>query len=293
MKYQVKHVTSYKYQWKVSTSQTKAWLLPRNLPYQSCEEQSLVISPQPTDIQHHRDFFGNWASYFSLNTPHNSMVITASSIIERAAQPDSSELLETDVPWSKGQELLKQDPLYEVELSQFMYPSPYIVWNKAMLEYAAVSFNKNISLFECVHDLMHRIFTEFEFKAGFTTLNTPISTVMQERKGVCQDFSHLFLAMLRSFGVPARYVSGYLETLPPPGKKKLQGSDASHAWIAAYIPGRGWTDFDPTNDVLPGERHITLGWGRDYSDVPPVKGVIQSSGKHELTVAVDIIPMNP
>ncbi len=292
MKYKVKHVTTYEYQSKASTSQTKAWLLPRELPYQKCEEQELVVFPATSDIKHRKDFFGNWVSYFSLNTPHNQMVITSSSIIERSTQPSLNQQLTTDLPWRESLKELKKEPQFDVELSQFLLPSHYTQWTDEMVEYASTSFDENRSMLEAVSNLMSRIFHDFEFKSGFTTLNTPITEVMKERKGVCQDFSHLMLAMLRGMGLPARYMSGYLETLPPPGKEKLQGSDASHAWVSVYILGRGWVDFDPTNNMLPAERHITVGWGRDYGDVPPVKGVIQSSGSHRLSVAVDIIPMD-
>ena len=135
---------------------------------------------------------------------------------------------------------------------------------------------------------MHRIFSDFKFQSGFTTIATPLSVVMKERKGVCQDFAHVAIACIRSLGLPARYVSGYIETLPPPGMQKLAGVDASHAWFSVYIPGSGWVDFDPTNNIIPAERHITIGWGRDYADITPLRGVIMSSGSHELKVSVDV-----
>jgi transglutaminase-like putative cysteine protease len=146
-------------------------------------------------------------------------------------------------------------------------------------------------LYKCIEALCRKIYSEFDFVPDFTTVHTPIKDVLAAKKGVCQDFSHLAIACIRSFGFAARYVSGYLETLPPPGRPKLQGSDASHAWISVYIPDYGWCDFDPTNNIIPGERHIVTAWGRDYSDVPPLKGIIFSYGKHTLSVEVDVIPV--
>jgi len=154
--------------------------------------------------------------------------------------------------------------------------------------YAAQSFPTGKSLYECSRNLMNRIFADFKFESGFTTISTPLSLVMKERKGVCQDFAHLAIACIRSMGLPAKYVSGYIETIPPPGVKKLVGVDASHAWFSVYIPDSGWIDFDPTNNLIPADRHITIGWGRDYSDITPLKGVIMSSGRHELKVSVDV-----
>ncbi len=154
--------------------------------------------------------------------------------------------------------------------------------------YAERSFTSGKPLFEAVYDLVKRIYTDFTFTPGFTTVSTPLSVVMKERKGVCQDFAHLAISCIHSIGLPARYVSGYLETLAPAGKEKLIGVDASHAWIAVFIPGMGWVDFDPTNNQLATEQYITIGWGRDYFDIIPLKGVIMSSNPHELTVSVDV-----
>ena len=158
----------------------------------------------------------------------------------------------------------------------------------AIKEFAAISFTPNRPLFEAVYDLMQRIYAEFDFTPGFTTISTPLSTVMEERKGVCQDFAHLAIAGVHAMGLPARYVSGYLETMAAAGKEKLTGVDASHAWFSVFIPEMGWVDFDPTNNQLPTEQYITIGWGRDYFDIIPLKGVIMSGGTHELKVSVDV-----
>lgn len=171
---------------------------------------------------------------------------------------------------------------------EFLLPSPYIYTAEPFEKYARKSLRNDASLAEAVNDLMHRIFTEFEYDPHFTDTATPLSTVLQHKRGVCQDFAHLAIACLRSHGIAARYVSGYLETLPPPGEQKLEGSDASHAWFAVYLPHHGWIDYDSTNNLIPGDKHITLAWGRDYSDVSPLKGIIYGGGNHTLKVSVTV-----
>ncbi len=161
-------------------------------------------------------------------------------------------------------------------------------WDEGIVKYAAESFTPGRSVFEATEELTRRIYQDFEYKPGHTTIATPLYVVMQERKGVCQDFAHLAIACLRSVGLPARYVSGYIETFSPEGVEKLIGVDASHAWFSVYIPDMGWIDFDPTNNCLVSDQHITIGWGRDYADIAPLEGIILSSGSHELTVSVDV-----
>jgi transglutaminase-like putative cysteine protease len=174
------------------------------------------------------------------------------------------------------------------EIKQYLFETPMTTWNEEIVKYALQSFMTGKSVYEATGDLTHRIYRDFEYKPGHTTIATPLSVVMQERKGVCQDFAHLAIACLRSIGLPARYVSGYIETISPDGVEKLIGVDASHAWFSIFIPGMGWIDFDPTNNCLVSDRHITIGWGRDYADIAPLEGIILSSGSHELTVSVDV-----
>jgi len=183
--------------------------------------------------------------------------------------------------------LEKKEPRYNEE-RQFILETPMTRWNEAIREYALLSFKPESSLKEAVLNLMHRIYADFEFTPGFTTISTPLSTVMQQRKGVCQDFAHLAIACVRSVGLAARYVSGYIETISPEGQEKLVGTDASHAWFSLFIPSFGWLDLDPTNNLLPSIQHITIGWGRDYSDIAPLRGIIVSSGLHDLSVSVDV-----
>lgn len=187
--------------------------------------------------------------------------------------------------------LFQQDTALRIELLQFMLPSRFTQWNEDVIAFAHSCFPTDVTLYEGARSLCQKIFTEFEFKSGFSTINTPIETILREKKGVCQDFTHLAIACLRSLGLAAKYVSGYLETKPPPGKEKLQGTDASHAWLAVYIPDMGWIEFDPTNNLIPTDRHIRTGFGRDYSDIAPVKGIYFGAGDQKIKVEVDVLPL--
>jgi transglutaminase-like putative cysteine protease len=191
----------------------------------------------------------------------------------------------------ESREKFKTDTNLKIETFQYVLPSQFITWDEEIVAFAETCLLPNVTLFEAVLDLIKKIYTEFKFKSGATNVNTPIKTVLKERKGVCQDFSHLAIACLRSVGIPAKYVSGYIETLAPKGKPKLEGSDASHAWISVYIPEMGWCEFDPTNNMIPEQRHIITAYGRDFADVSPLKGIIFSSGEHKVKVEVDVIPL--
>ncbi|MEA5140344.1 transglutaminase family protein [Arcicella rigui] len=288
MKYKLTHQTKYKYFEPVNSYHSLVCLKPQTLTNQTCHEFSLKISPKPSEIVERKDFFGNTVHYFSIQSAHQELIVQAESIVETFSKNIRADY---SLSCRQAKEKIKRTHLLKVELLQYLLPSPFINWDAEIEDFAKDCFPENQSLYECVKALCHKIFTEFNFVSNFTSINTPIKTVLKERKGVCQDFSHLAIACLRSLGFPARYVSGYLETLPPPGKKKLQGSDASHAWISVFIPDIGWCEFDPTNDLVPQERHIITAYGRDYSDVPPLKGIIFSSGRHTLSVSVDVIPL--
>jgi transglutaminase-like putative cysteine protease len=236
------------------------------------------------------DFFGNSVHYFSIQVPHKELRVAAKSTIENIVS--GQELSYAEVyTCANAREAFLNDYQIKNEVMQYRLPSPFIQWDSEVEQFTRNCFAEEKSLFEAVRDLCSKIFHEFEFMPNYTTVHTPLKTILKEKKGVCQDFSHLAIAAIRSMGFAARYVSGYLETLPPPGKEKLKGSDASHAWISAYVPGIGWCDFDPTNNLIPRERHITTAWGRDYSDVPPLKGILFSSGQQKLTVEVDVLPV--
>jgi transglutaminase-like putative cysteine protease len=291
MKYKLIHKTEYKYTQAVNNYQSLLCLTPRTLPNQICEDFNITITPEPAQIVKRTDFYGNQTHYFSIHSPHKVLTVLTEGIVQRMPDIRGSLFMPSEVTCGSVRSRLATDRSFRIALLEYMLPSPIVKWDAGIADFAQDCFRDDLPLYECVRNLCHKIYTEFDFVPDFSTVNTPINEVLVARKGVCQDFSHLAIACIRSFGFAARYVSGYLETLPPPGKAKLQGSDASHAWISVYIPDFGWCDFDPTNDVVPGERHIVTAWGRDYSDVPPLKGIIFSYGKHSLKVEVDVIPL--
>lgn len=244
------------------------------------------ILPEPDTIDEYEDFFGNKVLYFSINREHLQLEVRVISEVNKDEDATTREVPSVTV--KEVLELLEQKELKYNEVRQYILETPMTRLNEAIHEYALRSFKPAISLKDAATDLIQRIYSDFEFRPGFTTISTPISKVMQQRKGVCQDFAHLAIACVRSIGLPARYVSGYIETIPPEGHEKLVGSDASHAWFSVYIPSFGWLDLDPTNNLLPSTQHITIGWGRDYSDIAPMRGIIISSGLHDLSVSVDV-----
>jgi transglutaminase-like putative cysteine protease len=291
MKYNLIHKTAYKYGQVVNNYHSLLCLTPRNLNNQVCRDFTIEITPEPSQIVKRVDFYGNTTHYFSLHSPHKSLTVLTKSIVERIGESTGSLFIPSEITCAAVRQRQLTDRSLKISLLEYLLPSPLVKWDQEITDFARDCFQENRPLYECVQILCRKIFTEFDFVPDFTTVHTPIKEVLTARKGVCQDFSHLAIACIRSFGFAARYVSGYLETLPPPGRPKLQGSDASHAWISVFIPDYGWCDFDPTNNMIPGERHIVTAWGRDYSDVPPLKGIIFSYGKHTLKVEVDVIPV--
>lgn len=289
MKYKLRHQTVYTYVNPVDNYQSVLCIAPLTLSTQICHNLNLIIEPQPTKVYTRKDFFGNTQHYFSIHESHKILKVVASSEIE--VLPKFSPIVST-ITCEEAQQKFQQDQKLKIEVLQYQLPSQFINWNDEIKAFALTCLHPSIPLFEGVSKLSAKIFNEFKFKSGFTSVNTPIETVLKERKGVCQDFSHLAIACLRSVGLAARYVSGYIETLPPKGKPKLQGSDASHAWISVYIPEMGWVEFDPTNNLIPSEKHIITAYGRDYADVAPLKGIIFSSGEHKVAVEVDVIREN-
>ena len=288
MRYRITHTTEFIYEARVGLCYNEARLLPRNLPQQEVLTAGLQIEPMPHDYYERFDYFGNRTAYFSIQQPHDQLLVTAQSEVETSAtilEEDSAHL-----SWEMAREQLRNLGSAEaVDALQFVLDSPSVVTNDLILNYALPSFLPGRSLVDAVHDLMQRIFHEFKYDPEFSTIATPLKDVLEHRSGVCQDFAHLAIGCLRSMGLAARYVSGYIETEPPPGEEKLVGADASHAWFSVYLPGFGWLDFDPTNNQLPGDRHMTVAWGRDFADVTPLKGVAFGSGEHELKVAVDVL----
>lgn len=291
MKYKLIHKTVYKYAEAVNNYHSLVCLTPRTMPDQLCLGFSIKITPEPTQINERVDYYGNTTHYFSLHSPHKTLTVLTTGIVERLTESTGSLFIPSSVTCAEARQRLAGDRSLKIALLEYTLPSPLVKWDADIRAFAADCFRDDMPLYDCISSLCRKIYTEFDFVPDFTTVNTPIKEVLATRKGVCQDFSHLAIACIRSFGFAVRYVSGYLETLPPPGKPKLQGSDASHAWISVFVPDYGWCDFDPTNNIVPGERHIVTAWGRDYSDVPPLKGIIFSYGKHTLSVEVDVIPI--
>ncbi|RKR15342.1 transglutaminase-like putative cysteine protease [Maribacter vaceletii] len=292
MNFLITHITEYSYNEEVVFCHNIATIKPRVSVGQKLLDYNIDISPNPSEFSERIDFFGNNITRFSIQEEHKKLSVTSkckiardyTSIKESFNSDDCVKVTLEDALLS-----LKTNNPNNFEAKQFILDSILIRNSKANIkEYALVSFKPNRSVFEATNELMQRIFTDFDFVSGFTNVSTPLDVVMDEKKGVCQDFAQIAIACIRSVGLPARYISGYIETLPPPGKPKLVGVDASHAWFAVFIPGFGWVDFDPTNNKIPENQHIVVGWGRDYYDVPPLKGVIYSSGSSKLKVSVDI-----
>jgi len=289
MNYKIVHKTEYIYFEPISLCHNMARLVPRSTSGQICKRSTVVIDPIPDVINEFEDFFGNKVIYFAIQREHKSLLVTVSSEIERIPDNNLQEI-ETygKVAWEEARMQLYQPRIDYIEARQYVPETSVTTFDAGITDYALQSFTPGRSIYDAIYNLMERIFKDFKFTPGFTTVATPISEVMKQRKGVCQDFAHVGIACLRSVGLPARYVSGYIETLPPPGVEKLVGVDASHAWFSVFIPNIGWVDFDPTNNTVPSYQHITIGWGRDYFDITPLKGVILSSGPHRLSVSVDV-----
>lgn len=289
MKYRIKHTTEYLYSDRVTHCYNLAHVIPRDSDRQRCLHSSVSINPNSAAVSRREDYFGNVAYHFEIQRPHKKMVITATSEVITSPQRTSVEL-DFGVSCAEARELLANGRSHELLLTrEFLLNSPMIKPFPGLRDYAAPIFEDDRPLLSAVNELTRKIFNDFEYSPEATTIATPLTDVFEHRKGVCQDFAHLQIACLRALGFPAKYVSGYLETLPPPGQEKLVGADASHAWLSVYSPTEGWIEFDPTNNCIAGEQHIITSWGRDFSDVTPLRGVIFGGGdESRLNVSVDV-----
>ncbi len=285
MLYKITHTTRYEYDEPASLCHNIALLKPRNTPEQICNKVHVHITPEPDVVNEYEDFFGNRVFYFAIQQEHKHLDVTVTSHVENTS---SATTQYPDRTWEETAQQLTGSTPANADLKQFVTETPMTTMDEETKKYALLSFTPGRSLVTACMDLTQRIFEEFLYSPGFSTIATPVKEIMKKKKGVCQDFAHLAIACVRSMGLAARYVSGYLETLPPEGEEKLVGADASHAWFSVFVPDTGWVDFDPTNNLMPGRQHITIGWGRDYADVTPLKGVILSGGNHTLTVSVDV-----
>ncbi|MEZ5385895.1 MAG: transglutaminase family protein [Prosthecobacter sp.] len=290
MKYRITHRTTYVYDEPVAVSHHAAHLRPRDTDTQRCLEFAITYDPRPDLTTEHTDSFGNRVACFSIQQLHTRFEITSRSLVSitPCLRPEPSQT----PPWEQVAAMFR-DPV-AVDLldpCQFVYRSPLLTPEPVLRDLAAPCFPKGRPVLSGAAALCSLIHREFAFDPKATSVSTPLDEVLEKKRGVCQDFAHLAIASLRSMGLPARYVSGYLRTRPPPGKPRLQGVDASHAWVSCFVPGFGWVDFDPTNDCFTTLDHITVSTGRDFSDVSPVRGIITGGGEHTVGVGVDVEPI--
>ena len=289
--YKINHRTTYKYAYPVSAGDHVACLKPRPSPHDRLLQNTLVITPTPTILTERFDYFGNLLSFFTIDEPHKELIVESCS--EVVVEPNIERTQASTLGWECSAKTLSKDQSLEaLEAYQFQFESPRIRLRADFAEYALQSFLPGRPMRESLLDLTSRIHTDFRFDSRVTTVRTPVEEVFKKRHGVCQDFAHLQIACLRSINVAARYVSGYLRTYSPPGRPRLVGADASHAWVSAYSRDLGWIDVDPTNNLAPTDGHVTVAWGRDYSDVSPLRGLILGGGSSALKVEVDMEPVN-
>ncbi len=292
MIYEIYHETSFEYGGYVTFSHNIARLKPKDTETQKLLDYKLVVSPTPYEESEFLDFFENTNKFISFKEAHKNLVLKAISKVERDEKHIRS-LIETyqnsTITYKETLERLKRQEKEDNNAKMYLFHTDLIpMANKEILEYVKDSFNTDRPLFESVFEFMGRIFEDFDFESGFSDVTTHIDLIFREKKGVCQDFAQFAISSLRTLGIPTRYVSGYIRTIPAEGQEKLFGTDASHAWFSVYIPDIGWVDFDPTNNKIPNEEYIILGFGRDYHDIAPLKGVVQSSGGSRLGVSVDV-----
>lgn len=289
--YRVTHDTQYQYQRAVSLSQQVLHMTPRSFAFQDCRSHHLHILPEPQDSIERLDYFGNATRYITISTPHDTLHVVGESTV--AVKPRLRlDQLSGSAPWENMRDSLSHsDRAPMLEPFHFLYESPHIAFSDALAAYAAPCFTPGRPLVEAVFDLTRSIYRDFEFDDSATSIATPLSELLALRRGVCQDFAHLMIGCLRTLGLACRYVSGYILTTPPAGQPRLVGADASHAWVSVYCGQPGWIDFDPTNQCLVQDEHITLSWGRDFSDVTPMRGIVLGGGEQELDVGVTVTPL--
>jgi transglutaminase-like putative cysteine protease len=300
------HETRYDYDEPVTTSHHEIHLTPRNHRGQRCLSHEILVEPSPVTMRDRLDYFKNQTRYFGIHESHRSLRIVAQSRVELAhdpkgigngaaiaGRPADIDEVSRQVSWEAVRDRVARDRSRDsLDAYSFVFDSPYIKAQPGLAELARRAFAPGRPLLEAATDLTRLIFTEFTYDPQATRVSTPLSEVLELRRGVCQDFAHLEIGCLRALGLPARYMSGYLLTSPPPGKPRLVGADASHAWIATYVPPHGWIEFDPANNLVQPEKHVVVAYGRDFGDVTPVRGVVMGGGTHRLRVSVDVAPID-
>ncbi|HEX3487522.1 MAG TPA: transglutaminase family protein [Micropepsaceae bacterium] len=290
MDYRVRHRTTYRYAQDVSYSHHIVHLSPRDTATQRVEDFTLTISPATAHRVRREDFFGNATEWLALNEPHAVIDIVAQSKVAAFDPPERDA--EASDSWEEVRARLEAADEDTHDIVQYVFDSPLTAFTVDLPAYASDSFTPGRPVLAAALELMSRIHADFRYDTTVTDASTPVDRVFEMRAGVCQDLAHIGIAMMRSLGLPARYVSGYLLTRPPPGQPRLVGADASHAWFSVWAPPYGWVDLDPTNDVIPGEEHITVAWGRDYWDVAPMNGIVIGGADHLIEVGVDVIPID-
>lgn len=290
MRYRVSHITTYSYSSPVVMAHHHVHLLPRDTDHQSCHRERIVVNPAPQKIERGNDYYGNHIVFFAIGQAHSELTIRTTSDVEVRAAPVF--ISDQSMPWEVlATRMASQDVTLPLELHGFRYPSELVPFDEVFLKYGKGSFKPGRPILAAAIDLMHRIYEDFTYDPKATDVNTPVLEVLEEKRGVCQDFAHVFIGCLRALGLPARYVSGYLRTVKTETRGMLIGADASHAWVSVWDEHAGWVDLDPTNDKVCDEDHITVAYGRDYSDVSPTRGVILGGGHHTVHVAVEVKPM--
>ena len=287
MRYRISHTTTYDYARPVDLASHMLHLLPRDVPGQSVMSAALEAEPLPGRMNLADDHFGNHVSWMFLDRRHDRFSVTLKAEVDVFFQPPPP--VDETLPWEDVAALALAGGPGAWQAAEFLFDSPMLPAEPAAGAYAAVSFQPGRPVLEGLLDLNARIRKEFSFKPGVTNVQTTVAKVLSQRAGVCQDFTHLMIAGLRAIGLPARYVSGYLRTRPPPGQPARRGADQSHAWVGAWMgPAHGWVDLDPTNNLVVKDEHVVLAYGRDYSDISPVRGVILGGGRHNVSVGVDL-----
>ena len=290
MIYQVRHITKYDYGTPVDLGAHLLHLTPRALPWQNIHSASLTADPTPSSTSGAQDCFGNDVTWLFLDKSHTAFEVTLDAVVDVCA-PAAPAAADTP-PWRQVAATAMAGGHAAYQAAEFIFESPLITAVGEARDYAERSFPPQRPILEALLDLNTRIKRDFTYKSGVTTVNTPVRQVLAQRAGVCQDFSHLMIAGLRALGLPARYVSGYIRTHPSPGEKRRVGADASHAWVGCWLgPQHGWIDLDPTNGLVIADEHVVLGWGRDYNDVSPMRGVLLGGGEHDVEVSVDLAPV--
>lgn len=290
-RYSVVHETLYTYQSMVTLSQQYLHLTPRSFSYQQSESHQLRIEPTQEDGSDGHDYFGNITRHLAITVPHKTLLVLAESVVVLKPRVALSQIKGTR-SWESLRDSVQHDKsIAGLEACRYLYASPHVNLSAELEEYALISYTEGRPLLDAALDLTQRIFEDFEFDDKATEISTPLEEVLKGRRGVCQDFAQLMIGCLRSLGLPARYVSGYILTHPPAGQPRMIGADASHAWVSVFCPELGWIDFDPTNRCLVQTEHITLGWGRDFSDVTPMRGIVLGGGEQTLEVRVTVSPL--